>query len=169
MLLGFVFLFLTLQNLTMILELPPWINLVSDIQNERTSTVPNGIPGVKILLSYIIIYIAVLSIVYIFLLKRNATLTEAFVLGSLVYIIADTFMFAPFKRSHTRYIPTLLYDIFIVGGASWAACMYVYKFYPSILTEYTMYLGILFGLSFWGLAKGIHLEEQKPHVPRKVE
>ncbi len=147
-LIGFVFLFLTIQNIAMYFEAEGYPKFISDIQHETSSMMKNGLPTPKVLFSYIAVYVSVLLLFYTFILRKNSSLSEAFLLGTCVYAVVDTFMYGIFRRTKYNHIPTLLYDIFIVGGVSFALSLYIYKEYKSMVSRYTPFFIGTFILSF---------------------
>lgn len=146
--LGFVFLFLTLQNVFMYPEITLYGDILSEIQDERVNVIPNGVPTFKFMFAYFFIYACCLTLIYVFLLSRKASIPEAFLLGASIYAVADTFIYGVFKRTNVNHIPTLLYDILIVGGLNFALMTYIFFNYPSILSSYAPLFVLTFFVTF---------------------
>jgi hypothetical protein len=140
-LIGFVFLFLTIQNIFTIIEWPWYLEFVSDIEGGRTQMVRNGIFSYDFLKAsiggYLIFYLAALLSLYYLVLQRNGTIFQGFLLGATICAALGSGLFSMFSRTNMKHLPILLYDVFITGGVGFAASVYIWNNYKSFLSYYT--------------------------------
>lgn len=139
-LVGFVFLFLTIQNIFTIIEWPWYLGeVVSDIEGGRTKMTRNGLLSfnfLKAAINYMLFYVFALLSFYYFILRKNENLMSAFLLGCTINAVTDTAMHAMFSRASINHIPVLLYDVFVVGGIAYALCLYTWQNYKAVLSNY---------------------------------
>ncbi len=144
-------------------EIYSYGNILSDIQNERANVIPNGTPTTKFIFAYFFIYFCCLLLLYVFILKRNGSISEAFLLGSCVYGVVDTFLYGVFKRTNMNHIPTLLYDVFVVGGLNFALMTYIYRNYSPVLSSYSLLFFFTFFITFGIDLRELYLYSLKPY------
>lgn len=139
-LIGFVFQFMTVQNILTAIIFPWYIgNFISDVEGGRTQMLRNGIFSydfLKATSGYFPWYLPTLLSVYYFILLKNGSLAEAFLLGVTVCAVTDFAIFSMFSRTNIYHLPILMYDIFVVGGLGFAFSVYLWKNYKSIHSTY---------------------------------
>lgn len=139
------FVYMTIQHLLLKTELSQFSKMIQDVQKQNFD-LENGkwIPFVG---GYLLLYGTIIQLLNYFILTKNESLTNAFLLGCGIYIISDITMFTLFEgaRSH---IFLFIYDILIVGGGCFLATTYLFRNYSLIIKKYTW----LFVLSYLFMA-----------------
>ncbi len=148
-LIGFVFLFLTLQNIAIYFEVETYFGMIDNIQNKKTSYMDDKcLPSLKILMGYFPYYLVFFTILYYLILKRKGSAFEGFLLGAGVAFTTDNALWTMFDRTFMSDIPTLIYDVLITGGLVTLICVYIFNSFSFLLINYWHFFSITFALSF---------------------
>jgi hypothetical protein len=144
----FTLIYLTIQNLLLIIEYDHFFTtMISDIQNRPF----DGSSTLKLFLRSLILYIIVYgSMIYLFTkyIYETASYSEAFIFGSIMYIVADLGnIYGMFKKAQ-KYLLILLFDIFIVGGLCLTVSLYVSRNFSTIISKNALLLLVAFISSF---------------------
>jgi len=124
-------LFMALQHLSLSTELTQFSKMIVNVQGQSVSlTTTNDI--VPFVVGYLLLYSIIVIMLYYFIILKKETTTTAFLLGCALYTISDFTMYTLFEKARP-YLATYLYDIFIVGGGSFALVTYlVQKHFPTV-------------------------------------
>jgi len=125
-----------------VLEYNPYIAMVEDIQLEIWDVTSKPEYHLKNMIIYICWYILFFYIISK-VLKDNTSITEVFVIGSIMYALIDLVLVGYFHRAN-KHIPVVLFDILFVGGVGFSLSFYLIKNYSNILLSNIPYLIIIY-------------------------
>lgn len=141
---------------------------ISDIEGDRTKIIREGVFSyhfAKGIFGYIIWYIAAVVGFYIFILKRNGSVFEGALYGSILCTTTDFTMYTLFSRARNEHLLVMLYDIVVIGAFGFGITTFIWKNYQTFLSDNTflLFVAALLTLSF-GFYK-LHAIETSPYVP----
>jgi len=140
----FLFIFMILQYILLISELNYYLDMVSDIQYYKFNFYKNLENNFTLKMTSVAIigYIALICIVYYYIIQNKKSIISGFIFTSILYLMWDVCLFFMFDKA-VKYWPLLLYDTFVVGGGCMAISQYIlYNYYPILKN----YIGVLFVL-----------------------
>jgi len=114
---------MTIQNILIYFIFYYYYGMTWDIENRKMNYFESWHNFLKMIVSYTLFYG---SILFLFNMHRDMTVLQSFILGVSTYILADINVFGIFNKS-SKYIPVLLFDIFILGGVQFALMTYLIK------------------------------------------
>jgi len=145
----FTLLFMNFQYLLMIIEIFPYMNMISDIQSYKFNMFKNlnNNFSLKNIIIYVLLYVILLVfVIYYYIIKENKSLLEGFLFVSFLVAIWDMCLFSCFDKA-TSHLPVLLYDIFIVGGFGTIISQYLFYNYYNTLKKNIWLLFIFYILT----------------------
>lgn len=149
---------MTIQNILIYFEFYYYFGMTWDIENRKANYFESWSSFLKMVVSYILFYASVL---FLFNMNHGMSVLYSFILGVVVYAVADVNVYALFDTS-SKYIPVLLCDIFVLGGLQFALTTYLMKNYQDLFKN--LYIGIIgFTITSIVLAYRAYSYGKNPH------
>jgi len=126
-----------LQHLLLATEISYFANMIHAVQNKSPTFV------LQALGSYLLLYGIIVFLLDHYVIEKDGSLREAFLLGAALFIISDFTMYTLFEKSRP-YLPLFIYDVLLVGGGCAAATTYLVKNYYKSIEQYNILLFITY-------------------------